>query len=186
MLASNRLAGTYSHQDSRPGATRLEVGPRESRAGSRVPRYTSPGPTVPATCQGGVVHAPGAPPGGGPSPTYQWKHHAPRWLTTLPRSGYARTHTEVLCSALVINNQGRPTAVPTSGSPELSVRHHRNASPRERCARGLDTGAMPVPCLSARRPARSPGAWFVARLSSSGAKVRRPFERQGGLLSIAT
>ena len=41
MLASNRLAGTYSHQDSRPGATRLEVGPRESRAGSRVPRYTS-------------------------------------------------------------------------------------------------------------------------------------------------
>ena len=41
MLASNRLAGTYSHQDSRPGTTRLEVGPRESRAGSRVPRYTS-------------------------------------------------------------------------------------------------------------------------------------------------
>ena len=41
MLASNRLAGTHSHQDSRPGATRLEVGPRESRAGSRVPRYTS-------------------------------------------------------------------------------------------------------------------------------------------------
>ena len=31
-----------------------------------------------------------------------------------------------------------------------------------------------------------PRAWFVARLSPSGAKVRRPFERQGGLLSIAT
>ena len=31
-----------------------------------------------------------------------------------------------------------------------------------------------------------PQAWFVARLSSSGAKVRRPFECQGGLLSIAT
>ena len=59
---------------------------------------------VPATCQGGVVHAPGAPPGGAPPPTYPWKHHAPCWLTTLPRSGYARTHTEALCSALVINN----------------------------------------------------------------------------------
>ena len=47
-----------------PGATRLEVGPRESRAGSRVPRYTSPSPTVPATCQGRAVHAPGARPGG--------------------------------------------------------------------------------------------------------------------------
>ena len=67
MLAPNRLAGTYSHQDSRPGATRLEVGPHESRAGSRVPRYTSPGPTVPATCQGGAVNATGAPPGGAPS-----------------------------------------------------------------------------------------------------------------------
>ena len=40
----------------------------------------------------------------GPPPTYQWKHHAPRWLTTLPRSGYAHTHTEALCSTLVINN----------------------------------------------------------------------------------
>ena len=78
--------------------------PRESLAGPRVPRYTSPGPTMPATCQGGVVHDPGAPPGGEPAPTYQWKHHAPRWLTTLPRSGYARTHTEALCSAVVINN----------------------------------------------------------------------------------
>src|SRR5918994_1497549 len=86
-----------------PGAPRLEIGPRESRAGSRVPRYTSPSPTVPATCQGGAVHAPGAPPGGELPPTYQWKHHAPCWLMTLPRSGYARTHTKVLCSVLVIN-----------------------------------------------------------------------------------
>ena len=87
-----------------PGATRLEVGPRESRAGSRVPRHTSSSPVVQATCQGGAVHAPGAPPGGEPPPTHQWKHHAPCWLTTLPRSGYARTHTVALCSALVINN----------------------------------------------------------------------------------
>ncbi len=129
MLASNRLAGTHSHQDSRPGATRLEVGPRESRAGSRVPRHTQdsrPGatrlevgpresragsrvprhtlssPAVQATCQGGAVHAPGAPPGGAPHPTHKWKHHAPRWPSTLPRSGYARAQAEALCSTLVI------------------------------------------------------------------------------------
>src|SRR3954468_3110615 len=58
------LSSTYGPV---PGATRLEVGPRESRASSRVPRYTSPSPTVPATCQGGAVHTPGAPPGGPPS-----------------------------------------------------------------------------------------------------------------------
>src|SRR3954471_13259731 len=98
------LQGHTSRYDPVPGATRLEVGPRESRAGSRVPRYTSPSPTVPATCQGRAVHATGACPGGEPPPTYQWKHHAPHWLTTLPRSGYACTHTEALCSALVINN----------------------------------------------------------------------------------
>ena len=28
-------------------------------------------------------------------------------------------------------------------------------------------------------PSQAPRAWFVARLSPSGAKVRRPFERQG-------
>src|SRR3954470_12027652 len=50
------------------GATCLEVGPRESSAGSRVPRYTSPSPTVSATCQGGAVHALEAPPGGEPPP----------------------------------------------------------------------------------------------------------------------
>ena len=102
--ASNQIC--RKHHKIRPSARRNppEVGPRESRAGSRVPRYTSLGPTVPATCQGGAVHAPGAPPGGEPPPTYQWKHHAPCWLTTLLRSGYGRTHTEALCSAMVINN----------------------------------------------------------------------------------
>ena len=50
----------FKHLQSRPGATRLEVGPRESRAGSRVPIYTSSSPAVQATCQGGVVHAPRA------------------------------------------------------------------------------------------------------------------------------
>ena len=126
MLASNRLAGTYSHQDSRPGATRLEVGPRESRAGSRVPRHTSSSPAVQATCQGGAVHAPGAPPGGGPHPTHKCKHHAPRWPSTLPRSGYARAQAEALCSALVINNLGRPHGRTNLREP----RAQRPASPR--------------------------------------------------------
>ena len=68
-----------------------------------MPIHTSSSPAMQATCQGGAVHALGAPPRG-PPPTYQGKHQAPRWLMTLPRSGYARTHMEVLCSALVINN----------------------------------------------------------------------------------
>src|SRR3954468_12173765 len=66
--ASNQILQEHiSRYGPVPGATRLEVGPRESRAGSRVPRYTSPSPTVPATYQGGAVHTPGAPPGGPPS-----------------------------------------------------------------------------------------------------------------------
>ena len=77
-------------------------------------------------------------------------------------------------------------AASTSGSPELSAWPHRNASPRGRLVRGLDTGAAPRSRPDARHPARPPRAWFVARLSPSVAKVRRPFERQGGLLSIAT
>ena len=35
-------------------------------------------------------------------------------------------------------------------------------------------------------PSQAPRAWCVTHLSPSGAKVRRPFERQEGLLSIAT
>ena len=67
----------------------------------------------------------------------------------------------------------RPTAVSTSGSPELSVRHHRNASPREHHARGLDMGATPGSCLSARHPARSLGLGRRAPLPewSQGMKV---------------
>ena len=120
-------------------ATCLEVGPRESRAGSRVPRYTSSGPTVPATCQGGAVHVPVAPPGWEPPPTHQWKNHAPCWLTTLPRSGYARTHTE---SAMLRTGDKQLRVAPatsTSGSPELNVRPHCNASlvvPREGAGHG--------------------------------------------------
>src|SRR3954463_11572781 len=67
--ASNQiLQGHISRYGPVPGATRLEVGPRESGAGSRVPRYTSPSPTVPATCQGGAVHAPGLLPEGSSLP----------------------------------------------------------------------------------------------------------------------
>jgi hypothetical protein len=91
------LAGTLK---TNSGATRLEVGPRESRAGSRVPIYTSFCPAVQATCQDGAVHAPeflpegnshprtsGSPMlraggrhgRGAAMPTQEWKHHAPRW-----------------------------------------------------------------------------------------------------------
>ena len=109
-----------------------------------------------------------------------------RWLTTLPRSGYARTHTEALRSALVINNWGQPTAVSTSGSLELSVRPHRYASPRERRARGLGTGAAPGSRPDARHAARPlrPGSSHVPPRAEP--RYEDPFERQGGLLSIAT
>ena len=93
-----------SEQESRLGATRLEVGPRESRAGSPLPIHTSSSPAVQATCQGGAVHASGALRSRESPRTHQWKHHAPRWPSTLPRSGYARAQAEALCSALVINN----------------------------------------------------------------------------------
>ena len=92
-----------SEQESRPGTTHLGVGPRESRAGSRVPRHTSSSPAVQATCQGGAVRT-GGPTQRGPPPTYQWKHHAPCWQSTLPRSGYARASAEAPWSILVINN----------------------------------------------------------------------------------
>ena len=48
-------------------------------------------------------------------------------------------------------------------------------------ARGLRLGHAQ---MHAAQP--GPRAWFVARPSSSGAKVQRLFERQGGHLSIAT
>src|SRR4051812_18021408 len=67
--ASNQILQEHiSRYGPVPGATRLEVGPRESRAGSRVPIYTSPSPTVTDTCQGGAVYAPGALPEGSPLP----------------------------------------------------------------------------------------------------------------------
>ena len=74
------------------------------------------------------------------------------------------------------------------GALELSVWPHRNASPRESRARGLGTGAALGSCPSVRHPARSPGPGRRApllRRASARAKVRRSFERQGGLLSIA-
>ena len=54
--------------------------------------------------------------------------------------------------------------------------------PRERVGHGGCAWVTP----GRTPPSQAPRAWFVARLSPSGAKVRRPFERQGGLLSIAT
>ena len=68
----------------------------------------------------------------------------------------------------------RPTAVSTSGSPELSVRPYRNASPWECHARGLGTGAASGPFPGARHPARSLGLDHCAPLPerSQGMKTR--------------
>ena len=103
-----------------PGTTRLEVGPRESRASSRVPRYTSPSPTVPATCQGGAVHALGAPPGGPPS-------HVP---VEAPCSGLADdTAEERLCPYTY------RSATLRAGDKQLRVAHGRInlREPRAQC-----------------------------------------------------
>ena len=75
------------------------------------------------------------------------------------------------------------------GALELSVRPHRNASPRESRARGLGTGAALGSRPSARHPTRSPGPGRRTTLpsrASARAKVWRLFARQGGLLSIVT
>ena len=77
--------------------------------------------------------------------------------------------------------------VPTSGSPELSVRPHRTTSPRESRTRGLGTGAALGSRPSARHPTRSPGPGRRAPLPRPRrGQVWKLFERQGGLLSIAT
>ena len=121
MLASNSLAGTYSHQDSRPGATRLEVGPRESCAGSRVPRYTSYSIAVQATCHGGAVHAPGAPPGGGPP---------------------SHAQVEAPCSALAVDTAEERLCPCTSGSTMLRAGDKQlRAAPRSYQPQGAQSSA---------------------------------------------
>ena len=175
-----------SQQEPRPGATRLEVGPRETRAGSRVPRHTSSSPAVQATCQGGAVHAPGASPRGGPL-------HAP---VEAPCSALADdTAEERLCpytygSAMLRAGDKQLGVAPGPHQPQgaqgsvssLIVMPPHGSAAQGGWARGLRLG-------HAQTHAAQPGplrAWFVTCLSPSGAKVRRPFERQGGLLSIAT
>ena len=94
------LQGLHKHSKTNSGTTRLEVGPREARTGSRVPIHTSSSPVVQATCQDGAVHAPESPlrgsthprTSGSPMlhvggrhgrvaamPMQERKHHAPRW-----------------------------------------------------------------------------------------------------------
>ena len=142
-----------------PGATRLEVGPRESRAGSWVPRYTSPGPTVPATCQGGAVHAPGALRSRESPPMYQWNHHAPRWPSTLPRSGHARASVEAPCSALVINNRGRPHGCINLREPLSSVSGLIATPPLGRVARGAGHGGCAWVTPKRTPPSQIPRTW---------------------------
>ena len=169
-----------------PGATRLEVGPRESRAGSRVPRYTSSGPTVPATCQGRAVHAPGAPPGGVPPPTYQCEAPCSALADDIAEEGLCpytygsamlRAGDKQLRVALGCINLREPRAQCLASSQRLP-----SGVPREGAGHGGYAQATP----GHTPPSQAPRAWFIVRPSPSGAKVRRPFERQGGLLSIAT
>ena len=59
------------------------------------------------------------------------------------------------------------------GAPELSVRPHRNTSPRESRARGLGTGAALGSRPSVRRPARSlrPGRHAPSRAEPQRGKM---------------
>ena len=145
-------------------------------------------PAVQATCQGGAVHAPEAPPRGG-TPSH--------------------AQVEAPCSALAVDTAEERLCPCTSGSTmlragdkqlraaswlyqlqgalELSVRPHRNTSPRESRARGLGTGAALGSRPSARHPTRSPGPGRRAPLPRPRrGQVWKLFARQGGLLSIAT
>ena len=67
---------------------------------------------------------------------YQWKHHAPRWQSTRPRSGYARASAEALCSALVINNRWRPHGHINLREPLSSVSGLIATPPLGRVVRG--------------------------------------------------
>ena len=73
------------------------------------------------------------------------------------------------------------------GAPKLSVRPHRNATPRKSRARVLGTGAALGSRPSARHPTKSPGPGRRTPLPRPRrGKVWRLFAHQGGLLSIAT
>ena len=163
-------------------------------------------PAVQATCQGGAVHAPGA------LRSMESPSHVP---VEAPCSALAvDTAEERLCpckcgSAMLRAGdkqlRGASRLYQPQGAPELSVRPHRNASPRESCARGWTRGLRSghaqayatqpgLPGLgaalgsrpSARRPNRSPGPGRRTPLPRPRGKVWRLFACQGGLLSIAT
>ena len=120
MLASNRLAGTYSHQDSRPGATRLEVGPRESRAGSRVPRYTS------QPCRASHVSGRGCTRPGGSS----------------RRGPPSHIQVEAPCSALAVDTAEERLCPCTSGSTMLRAGDKQlRAAPRSYQPQGAQSSA---------------------------------------------
>ena len=126
MLASNRLAGTYNHQDSRPGATRLEVGPRESRAGSRVPIYTS------QPCRASHMSGRGCTrPGGSPQ-----------------REPPSHTQVEAPCSALAIDTAEERLCPCTSGSTMLRAGDKQlRAAPRSYQPQGAQSSASSLTAM---------------------------------------
>ena len=108
-------------QESRVGATRLEVGPRESLAGSRVPRHTSSSPVVQATCQAGAIHAMGV---------------------LRSREPPSHAQVEVPCSALAINTAEERLYPCTSGSTMLRAGDKQlRAAPRSYQPQGAQSSA---------------------------------------------
>ena len=169
-----------------PGATRLEVGPRESRAGSRVPRYTSLKPYRAGHVSGrGCTRPGGSSRRGAPS-------HA---QVEAPCSALAvDTAEERLCpytygSAMLRAGDKQLRVAPGPYQPQgaqssvsgLIAKPPLGSATRGGWARGLCSG-------HAQAYATQPGLLdlVVARPSSARAKVWKLFARKGGLLSIAT
>ena len=137
MLASNCLAGTHSHQDSRPGATRLEVGPRDSRAGPRVPRYTS------QPCRASHVLGRGCTRPGGSS----------------RRGPPSHAQVEAPCSALAVDTAEERLCPCTSGSTMLRAGDKQlRATPRSCQPQGAQSSAPSLTMMPPlRRAARGLG-----------------------------
>ena len=164
-------------------------------------------PAVQATCQGGAVHAPGAPPGGGPPSHAQVE--APCSVLAVD------TAEERLCpctsgSTMLRAGDKQLRAAPRSykpqgaqsSAPSLTTTTPLGRAARGGWARGLRSGhaqayatqpglpglgAALGSCPSARRPNRSPGLGRRTPLPRPRrGQVWKLFARQGGLLGIAT
>ena len=124
-------------EDSRLGATRLEVGPRESRAGSRVPRYTS------QPCRASHVSGRGC--------------TRPEGSSRRGRPSHAQV--EAPCSALAVDTAEERLCPCTSGSTMLRAGDKQlRAAPRSYQPQGAQSSASGLTAMpSLGRGAR--GGW---------------------------